>query len=184
MIEFLNARRMILVIVVLILLCIIIVILEETITDNVDRPTPYFDLQKMKLNITNEHPFKKKDEVKQKEKNELNVNDKKTKCWESEPIVIEKHCSKCLNNELKLPYCSTTGYKELVRCKITGVVYRNCTHQDHLDQNQQRLSSLFYIFEFFMLCISIVFINFVHSRQNYLNKMILDRIEEQIASGV
>lgn len=184
MIEFLNARRMILVIVVLILLCIIIVILEETITDNVDRPTPYFDLQKMQSNTTNEHLSKGKDQLKKIEKNELNPNEKKTKCWELEPFVIEKQCTRCLKDELKLPYCSITGFKEMVRCKVTGIKYRNCTQQDHLYQNKQRLSSLFYIFEFFMLCISIVFINFVQNRQNYLNKMILDRIEEQIACGV
>lgn len=191
MIELLNARRMIIVIGVLIALCIIIVILEDTITDHVDKPTPYL-----------EHHRKQQQQQQEKQQNKKNNNSPVIKlppssddhlnnqsdlhasissgvfgeeCWQREAFTIKMRCTPCKAKERHLPACLDTGYHEHLHCAQSGVdVFRSC----------DTVTSFFWVFQFFMICLSVVFNFYVKRRQSYLNRVVLDRIEKQIASGV
>lgn len=164
MIEFLNARRMIAVIGVLILLCIIIVILEDSIADTVDKPTPYLEhVAKSLARNTSASPH-----------TDSRIKHLHASCWTTEKFTVEAKCSPCSVKEMQLPACIATGYKEHLHCDTTGHVFRSCDSS----------ALLFWMFQFFMLCLSFVFNFYVKQRQTFLNRMILDRIEKQIASGV
>lgn len=190
MIELLNARRMIIVIGVLIALCIIIVIFEDTITDHVDKHTPYL-----------EH-HRKQEQQKQQQQENSNKNDDSPikpssdehlhnqsilqpssisnsilseECWLHEVFTVKMRCTPCKAKERHLPACLDTGYHEHLHCAKSGVdVFRSC----------DTVTSVFWVFQFFMLCLSLVFNFYVKRRQSYLNRVVLDRIEKQIASGV
>ena len=189
MIEHLNTRRMIAVIVVLILLCIIIVILEETITDNVDRPTFYLNQQQQhhhqklpssgnnnsNIHFIEHHHYQNesKEPIKSFAKDSINP----TSCLNDEPFVIQTRCTLCSLSERTnhIPYCISTGYKEQIYCQNSGQkIWQSC----------DSIISMFYMFELFMLLMSIVFTFYVRKRQSLLNRAILSRIEKQISSGV
>ena len=177
MIELLNARRMIIVIGILIALCIIIVILEDTITDHVDKPTPYLEhiRQQQYLNLSISQLNKVSNSVPFSNLNFshsspiLNAN-----CWKHESFTIESKCAPCSAKERLLPACIVTGYKEHLRCTLSGDVFRSCDN----------VTSIFWVFQFFMICLSVVFNFYVKKRQSYLNRLVLERIEKQVASGV
>ncbi|KAF7487976.1 hypothetical protein SSS_10769 [Sarcoptes scabiei] len=195
MIELLNARRMILVIVVLILLCIIIVVWEESITDNVDRPAPYLEYYHNDQNLLSDknlhsnrsdssssslvqNQVKKIVQDNRQVKNNLKPHISimaKNHCWMNEKFQVKSKCLICTRKEHHLDYCLQTGHKEEINCEKSGIVFRSC---DDIKE------SLFYVFEFFMLCMSFVFCFYAQKRQSYLNRMILNRIEKQISSGV
>lgn len=192
MIELLNARRMIIVIGVLIVLCIIIVILEDTITDHVDRPTPVLDYhhlpqlynhsnikgnQNRPLNKPTIHELINQSNSSADTISKLILT---TSCWEHESFVTKKRCSPCQANERLLSYCIDTGYKELVHCEKYGDQYRSCD----IHQSPSDVTSFFWVFEFFMICISLVFNFYVRRRQSLLNRLVLERIEKQISCGV
>lgn len=187
MIEHLNTRRMIAVIVVLILLCIIIVILEETITDNVDRPTFYLNQQQQhhhqklpssgnnnsNIHFIEHHHNESKEPIKSFAKDSINP----TSCLNDEPFVVQTRCTLCSLSERTnhIPYCISTGYKEQIYCQNSGQkIWQSC----------DSIISMFYMFELFMLLMSIVFTFYVRKRQSLLNRAILSRIEKQISSGV
>lgn len=176
---------MIVVICVLILLCIIIVILEDSIADNVDRPTPYLEHYHRKLNESNVPTIAKVD-------NSVPENSSITKstvilphiskqqpatseCWRTEAYRVVGKCSHCSKKEAHLPACLETGYKEHLHCQKSGEdVFRSC----------DTVTSLFWGFHFFMLCLSVVFNFYVRKRQSLLNRQILSKIEKQLSSGV
>lgn len=190
MIEHLNARRMVAVIIVLILLCIIIVILEETITDNVDRPTPYFNQQHHQqhskyndsnINFIGHHHYqnesRKQIKSPAKDFSHPSLNVHTISCLSDEPFVVETRCTLCSWSERtnRLPYCIATGYKEQIYCQKSGQkIWQTC----------DTIISMFYMFELFMLLMSIVFTFYIRKRQSMMNRAILSRIEKQISSGV
>ncbi len=52
-------------------------------------------------------------------------NENKTKCWTVENYKIIEECSRCDLYSLKfLHACEETGYKELINCKVYGLVSR------------------------------------------------------------
>lgn len=171
MIEFLNARRMIVVIGILILLCIIIMILEDSIADKVEKPTPYLDHVNRILN-SSQLELKHSNQT---HLHQTNVSSENISlCWKHEQYTVRTKCSPCDMKEMLLPACIETGFKEHLHCKTSGDVFRSC------DSN----TFLFWGFEFCMLSLCLVFNFYVKNRQNLLNRQILDRIEKQIASGV
>lgn len=179
MIELLSPRRFFVLIGVLLLVCIIIVILEDSIADHVDKPTPYLDRHSSKHqqqphidanvppsnhnllllpNISQHHPSIQIDQS----------------CWEHEEFTIQVKCAPCKVKERLLSACQSTGYKEHLHCSLSGDVFRSC----------DSVTSVFWVFQFFMICLSLVFNFYVKKRQVYLNRLVLERIEKQIASGV
>lgn len=176
MIELLNARRMVFVIGLLILLCIIIVILEDTITDHVDKPTPYLEHLRRHHNQSadQKHPSASSLPVLAGNLSHPSSIQLGSQCWQHEPFTVLSKCGPCSVKERLLPACIDTGYKEHLHCALSGDVFRTC----------DSVTSLFWVFHFFMLCLSVVFNFYVKKRQSYLNRLVLERIEKQISSGV
>lgn len=176
---------MIVVICVLILLCIIIVILEDSIADNVDKPTPYLEHYHRKLNESNASAISKIINNNVPENNsvtksaiilpDINEPHQTSECWRTESYRVVGKCSHCNKKEAHLPACLATGYKEHLHCQVSGEdVFRSC----------DTVTSLFWGFHFFMLCLSIVFNFYVRKRQSLLNRQVLSKIEKQLSSGV
>ena len=172
MIELLDSRRMIIVVVVLIVVCILVIIIEDSITDEPLAPMPKFPIDLADL------------KVKDKNKNNsimLMINDQNVRtashCWLEEEFSVIKQCEPCNEFEKKskqLIACVLTGYKETINCKSFGQVYRSC---DMTSRN-------FFIFQSFMIFISILSGIIVHKRQKFLDRKTFERIQRQIASGV
>ncbi|KAH9418959.1 hypothetical protein DERP_011052, partial [Dermatophagoides pteronyssinus] len=98
-----------------------------------------------------------------------------TSCLNDEPFVIQTRCTLCSLSERTnhIPYCISTGYKEQIYCQNSGQkIWQSC----------DSIISMFYMFELFMLLMSIVFTFYVRKRQSLLNRAILSRIEKQISS--
>ncbi|XP_015925441.1 protein JTB [Parasteatoda tepidariorum] len=154
MIEFCTFRRMVIFIVCLAFSSLVVLAVESYLTP------------------TNE---------KYPQNNSLSENISGAPCWQIEDYFIKQHCAPCSDFEKvsrHLPACVSTGYKEMVSCKVSGDVYRSCDKVLWLEERN------FFIFESCMVCLSIVSAAVTSFRQKQLDQRMMMRIQQQISAGV
>lgn len=149
MIELLNSRKMVILVMILVFACILIIILEGILTENtsdntrpVSNPNVNLNLSKSKTSKESLDAINKKkiDEIKNainktkltnhtKEETNSEKLENTSMCWLNEKHLVKVPCSPCTEFEQLDKHqsaCENTGYKELVKCEISGEVYRSC----------------------------------------------------------
>ncbi|XP_071104051.1 uncharacterized protein [Haliotis cracherodii] len=89
-------------------------------------------------------------------------------------------CKSCTRDELRreVHYCLEKGYKMLIQCENTKIMYTGCGITPDAEQRQ------FWIFEGVCLVIGIVSYLIVHQRRSMLDQIMMDKINKQIAAGI
>lgn len=103
-----------------------------------------------------------------------NKTDESFKCWLSESYDVIDQCAKCPRSQITSEDCKATGFKEKVECKQYGYTEKPCNlPSDH-----------FWSFELSMIVVALAGSYFCNYRENTIERMIMDKINKQIASGV
>ncbi|XP_067664754.1 uncharacterized protein [Haliotis asinina] len=89
-------------------------------------------------------------------------------------------CKSCTRDELRrdVHYCHEKGYKLLIQCSDMRIMYKGCDITPDDEQKQ------FWIFEGVCFVIGIASYLVVHHRRSMLDKMMMDKINKQIAAGI
>ena len=160
--ERIRSRRMSTVVLALVIASIVIILWEEYITDLTDQPRPSTSTLTIKPS---------------KSSNSSIPDPSSFKCWLTESFKVIDPCSKCSRSQILndvTGVCKTTGFSEGIKCQQSGSVSRPCNIP----------SEHFWTFEIFMIIIAVSGFYFCNYRENLIEKMMMDKINKQIASGV
>jgi len=173
---------MIISVVILGILTILLLIFEETLTSGLGpkagatqlhnstlRPHPNSNLES---NILSSKAPQQIDPINRPRENK--------NCWIHEEFTIIRECHYCTDFELSSgtsDVCQKNGYKETIRCNISGDVERGCSGIPKLVQAQ------FWIFEILILVLFIIFSGIARLRWTQLERNTITQIERRLAKG-
>ncbi|KAK7061158.1 hypothetical protein SK128_004742 [Halocaridina rubra] len=155
MIESCSKKRMVIAIACLIGLSVLVLIIENKLAPSDTRPHTH----------TTAHPN----------------TTLKDLCWMREETDILEECQPCSDLEVKSaspPICRSARYRQKVKCKISGEVYKQCDRVVWLEERY------FWIFEAITATVGVVAGLATVARQRVLDHRILQRIQRQVAAGV
>lgn len=96
--------------------------------------------------------------------------------------TILKLCRPCSKFDMSvIPICTVSGYVELIRCPTKDGeknISRSCPKHSWVDERN------FWIFEFVTAIVGLGAYSIVHIRQRTLDRLLLEKVHKQIASGV
>ena len=177
---------------ILVFACVLIIILEGILTDSDDTKPIYKNSKHSPAKVWDQDALNKKkiDEIKNainktrssnKTKEETNSEklENTSMCWLNEDHLIKQPCSPCTDFEQVSQHqnaCVNTGYKELVKCKFSGEVYRSCIMLND--------SRSFWSFQFTVMLFSFVGFCLIQLRNKQLDRKMLERLRRQLQSGV
>lgn len=155
MIESCSKKRMVIAIACLVGLSVLVLIIENELAPNDTRPHTH----------TTAHP---------------NMTQKDL-CWMREKVDVLEECQPCSDLEIKSsspPICGHASYRQKVKCKLSGVVFKKCDRVVWLEERY------FWTFEAIAGTIGLVAGLATVARQKILDHRILQRIQRQVAAGV
>lgn len=109
-------------------------------------------------------------------------NASKVFCEEGAHIEVLKECEPCNEfQEKTLNYCILTGYKEQVHCSSNNkemTFFRSCPQFAWVEERR------FWIFEGCSLLVGFTSYGIVFLRQRRLDRLLIEKVNKQIAAGV
>ncbi|KAK2151280.1 hypothetical protein LSH36_368g01072 [Paralvinella palmiformis] len=105
-------------------------------------------------------------------------------CWEvAKTVIVTEECSPCTVFEQKTNIaCKDTGYTERVKCILKddteSSLPRSCPKITWVEEKH------FWLFEVLMALLGFGSYSIVHSRQRRLDRLLLEKVNRQIATGV
>ncbi|KAF2347845.1 Jumping translocation breakpoint [Trinorchestia longiramus] len=102
-------------------------------------------------------------------------------CWTREEFEELEECQPCTGLELssKSPLaCVAARYRQKIKCKTVGVIFRRCDRAVWLEQRH------FLLFELSCVLVAIVGYSYTTHRNSYLHDKVLARISQQLSAGV
>lgn len=102
-------------------------------------------------------------------------------CWRKETFDELEDCQPCSALELKSGSplaCSGAHYRQKIKCKTTGIVYRRCDRAVWLEERH------FLEFELCSVGVAVVGLVYTAHRQKTLQDRVMARITQQLAAGV
>ncbi|XP_063225132.1 protein JTB [Bacillus rossius redtenbacheri] len=102
-------------------------------------------------------------------------------CWLRENYTVVEPCHQCSDFELASKIsnvCVATNFKEVLRCKTSGLISRSCAKVTWLEERN------FWLFEGLMLVLGVISTTAVFARQKVLDIRMMRRIQRQLANSV